>query len=53
MQEWELFVPSDVVVSKLLEKAGEVKDVRFRFSTPDYQAPSLDELLKTSKFIQG
>jgi len=48
-EEWELFVPSDRVIAAL----GGKEENRMRFSVPDYQAPSQEELDRTVRFIQS
>ena len=46
-EEWELFLPSEAVVKQL---GGE--KYRIRFTVPDYQAPTMSELDKTTDFIR-
>lgn len=56
-QEWELFVPSSAVEARLvaaaLPKQVEPSDVRLVVRTPDYQAPSIDQLRRAVRFIDG
>jgi len=47
-EEWELFVPSTAVVQQL---GGEGH--RLRFTTPDFQAPTQDELNVAVEFIRS
>lgn len=48
-EEWELFVPSKIVISAL----GDRTENRLRFAVPDYQAPTQDELDKTILFMKN
>jgi len=47
-EEWELFLPSSKVIAALGGKEAN----RMRFSVPDYQAPSQEELDRTVEFMK-
>lgn len=56
-EEWELFVKTPQVVSRLSElmsnpHSNPTTDLRLRVNTPDYQAPSLQEMIDAVIFIE-